>query len=150
MRFRTHRRYLDLADDKSHRTITAVTRNAIEEYKDMIDDTTSDLQKHMQRLDERVQSLTAPNTDTVESDSADWLALFEEKESTRKGLQICIELSEHIETLESTTNETQQFSQQPTANKYIRSSLSSAKRSICLLEARLKAMGIRLIKEWML
>ncbi|EKJ68745.1 hypothetical protein FPSE_11076 [Fusarium pseudograminearum CS3096] len=125
-------------------TITAVTRNAIEEYKDMIDDTTSDLQKHMQRLDERVQSLTAPDTDTVESDSADWLALFEEKESTRKGLQICVELSEHIESLGSTTKESQQFSQQPTADKYIRSSLSSAKSSISLLEARLKSHGSKI------
>ena len=144
MGFLARRRFLDLADNKSHRTITAVTRNAIEEYKDMIDDTTSDLQKHMQRLDERVQSLTAPDTDNVESDSADWLALFEEKESTRKGLQICVELSEHIESLGSTTKETQQFSQQPTADKYIRSSLSSAKSSISLLEARLKSHGSKI------
>ncbi|UZP43473.1 hypothetical protein NXS19_011285 [Fusarium pseudograminearum] len=135
---------INIALANANITITAVTRNAIEEYKDMIDDTTSDLQKHMQRLDERVQSLTAPDTDTVESDSADWLALFEEKESTRKGLQICVELSEHIESLGSTTKESQQFSQQPTADKYIRSSLSSAKSSISLLEARLKSHGSKI------
>ncbi|KAG5658697.1 hypothetical protein KAF25_010878 [Fusarium avenaceum] len=122
-------------------TITAVTRNVIEEYKDMIDDTTADLQKHMQRLDERARSLAVPHTESVESDSTDWLALFEEKESTRKGLQICTELSLHIESLESTSSENQQFSQQPSANKYIRSSLSSAKSSISLLESRLRNHG---------
>ncbi|SPJ89680.1 uncharacterized protein FTOL_13041 [Fusarium torulosum] len=122
-------------------TITAVTRNVIEEYKDMIDDTTADLQKHMQRLDERARSLAVPNAESVESDSTDWLALFEEKESTRKGLQICTELSLHIEALESTSNENPQFSQQPSADKYIRSSLSSAKSSISLLESRLRNHG---------
>jgi hypothetical protein len=47
----------------------------------------------------------------------------------------------HIESLESTSSENQQFSQQPSANKYIRSSLSSAKSSISLLESRLKNHG---------
>ncbi|KAF5650026.1 beta-lactamase [Fusarium sp. NRRL 52700] len=119
-------------------TITAVTRNVIDEYKDMIDDTTADLQKHMQRLDERARSL-APATESVESDSTDWLALFEEKESTRKGLQICTELSLHIEALESTSSENPQFSKQPSADKYIKSSLSSAKSSISALESRLRS-----------
>ncbi|KAF4431464.1 beta-lactamase [Fusarium acutatum] len=120
-------------------TITAVTRNVIDEYKDMIDDTTADLQKHMQRLDERARSLAIPPAESVESDSTDWLALFEEKESTRKGLQICTELSLHIEALESTSSENPQFSKQPSADKYIKSSLSSAKSSISTLESRLRS-----------
>ncbi|KAF5539424.1 beta-lactamase [Fusarium mexicanum] len=127
-------------------TITAVTRNVIDEYKDMIDDTTADLQKHMQRLDERARSL-APPAESVESDSTDWLALFEEKESTRKGLQICTELSLHIEALESTSSENPQFSQQPSADKYIKSSLSSAKSSISALESRLRSHGSEIDKR---
>ncbi|KAF5541681.1 beta-lactamase [Fusarium phyllophilum] len=122
-------------------TITAVTRNVIDEYKDMIDDTIADLQKHMQRLDERARSLAIPQAESVESDSTDWLALFEEKESTRKGLQICTELSLHIEALESTSSENPQFSKQPSADKYIKSSLSSAKTSISTLESRLRSHG---------
>ncbi|KAF4448935.1 hypothetical protein F53441_7704 [Fusarium austroafricanum] len=128
-------------------TITAVTRNVIDEYKDMIDDTTADLQKHMQRLDERARSFATPQAESVESDSTDWLALFEEKESTRKGLQICTELSLHIEALESTSNENPQFSQQPSADKYIRSSLNSAKSSISMLESRLKSHGDEIDKR---
>ncbi|KAF4502000.1 beta-lactamase [Fusarium agapanthi] len=127
-------------------TITAVTRNVIDEYKDMIDDTTADLQKHMQRLDERARSL-APPAESVESDSTDWLALFEEKESTRKGLQICTELSLHIEALESTSSENPQFSKQPSADKYIKSSLSSAKSSISALESRLRSHGSEIDKR---
>lgn len=113
----------------------------------MIDDTTADLQKHMQRLDERARSLAVPPAESVESDSTDWLALFEEKESTRKGLQICTELSLHIEALESTSSENPQFSEQPSADKYIKSSLSSAKSSISMLESRLRSHGSEIDKR---
>ncbi|KAF5551570.1 hypothetical protein FMEXI_3262 [Fusarium mexicanum] len=138
---------INIALASANISIASVTRNVIDEYKDMIDDTTADLQKHMQRLDERAQSLAIPDTESVDSDSTDWLALFEEKESTRKGLQICTELSSHIRALESTTNENPQFSQQPSADKYIRSSLSSAKGSISSLESRLKSHGKEIDKR---
>lgn len=138
---------INIALANANITITAVTRNVIDEYKDMIDDTTADLQKHMQRLDERARSLAVPPAESVESDSTDWLALFEEKESTRKGLQICTELSLHIEALESTSSENPQFSEQPSADKYIKSSLSSAKSSISMLESRLRSHGSEIDKR---
>ncbi|KAK2688391.1 hypothetical protein QWA68_012337 [Fusarium oxysporum] len=138
---------INIALANANITITAVTRNVIDEYKDMIDDTTADLQRHMQRLDERARSLAIPPAESVESDSTDWLALFEEKESTRKGLQICTELSLHIEALESTSSENPQFSKQPSADKYIKSSLSSAKSSISTLESRLRSHGNEIDKR---
>ncbi|KAM0232273.1 hypothetical protein ACHAP5_010793 [Fusarium lateritium] len=127
--------------------IAAVTRNVIEEYKDLIDDTTADLQKHMKRLDERAHSLAVPDAESTESDSTDWLAMFEEKQSTRKGLQICLQLSAHIESLESTSSENPQFAQQPSADKYIKSSLSAARGSISALESRLRSHGSEIDKR---
>ncbi|KAM0435653.1 hypothetical protein ACHAQK_008224 [Fusarium lateritium] len=127
--------------------IAAVTRNVIEEYKDLIDDTTADLQKHMKRLDERAHSLAVPDAESTESDSTDWLAMFEEKQSTRKGLQICLQLSAHIESLESTSSENPQFAQQPSADKYIKSSLSAARGSISALESRLRSHGNEIDKR---
>ncbi|KAG5805475.1 hypothetical protein H9Q74_008458 [Fusarium xylarioides] len=81
------------------RTATSITPNVLEEYKDMIRDTTNDLQEHMTRLEERVQGLTASEAKrSVGKDSA-WLAILEEKQSTQEGLKICSRLSAQVERL---------------------------------------------------
>ncbi|KAG5748610.1 hypothetical protein H9Q72_003108 [Fusarium xylarioides] len=83
----------------ARRTATSITPNVLEEYKDMIRDTTNDLQEHMTRLEERVQGLTASEAKrSVGKDSA-WLAILEEKQSTQEGLKICSRLSAQVERL---------------------------------------------------
>lgn len=82
--------------------VTSITPNALEEYRDLIRDTTNDLEEHMKRLEERVQCLAASEVESPVRDDPAWLAMLEEKQSTHEGLKICSQLSAQIEKLEST------------------------------------------------
>ncbi|KAH7120320.1 hypothetical protein B0J13DRAFT_532213 [Dactylonectria estremocensis] len=120
------------------RAVASITPNALEEYKDLIRDTTSDLKEHLQRLEERVQSLAASGAEGPIREGPEWLAMLEEKESTQQGLRICSQLSAQIEKFESASKEHPQFLQQPSANKFMRSGLGAAKGSIHSLVSRLQ------------
>lgn len=120
------------------RVVASITPNALEEYKDLIRDTTNDLQEHMKRLEERVQCLAASETESPVQEDPAWLAMLEEKQSTREGLKMCSQLSAQIEQLESTSKEHPQFLQQPSAHKYISGGLGAAKGSIHSLISRLQ------------
>jgi hypothetical protein len=110
----------------------------LEDYKDMIRDTTSDLQEHLKRLEEKVQIL-ASRDDTGGAHSAiEWQAMLEEKESTQQGLRICAQLSAQIEELEPTSKENPQLSQLPSAHKYIKNGLDVTKGSIQSMVSRLQ------------
>ncbi|RYC79246.1 hypothetical protein BFJ63_vAg17873, partial [Fusarium oxysporum f. sp. narcissi] len=121
------------------RVITSITSDALEEYKDMIRDTTNDLQEHMNRLDERLRALAGSEAESSGQDEPGWMALLEEKQSTQEGLKICLQLSAQIEQLESTSREHPKFSQQPSAHKFVRNGLGVAKGSIQSLVSRLQA-----------
>ena len=118
--------------------VSLITPDALEEYKDLIRDTTSDLQEHMTRLNERVRALSASEAESPVRDEPEWMAMVEDKQSTQEGLKICSQLSAQIEQLESASKEHPQFLQQPSAHKFIRSGLSNAKGSIQSLISRLQ------------
>jgi hypothetical protein len=120
------------------RMVSSITPDALEEYKDLIRDTSSDLQEHMTRLDERVRALAASEADGSVRDAPEWMAMVEEKQSTQEGLKICSQLSAQIEQLESASKEHPQFLQQPSAHKFIRSGLGIAKGSIQSLVSQLQ------------
>ncbi|KAH7133885.1 hypothetical protein EDB81DRAFT_111845 [Dactylonectria macrodidyma] len=120
------------------RVVTSITPDALEEYKDLIRDTTNDLQEHMKRLEERVQVLAASEAGNSTQDEPEWMAMLEEKQSTQEGLKICSQLSAQIEQLESGSKEHPHFSQQPSAHKFIRSGVGVAKGSIQSLVSRLQ------------
>ena len=109
----------------------------LEDYKDLIQDTANDLREHMRNLDERVQSLSAAEAKSTAGDDTEWQAMLQEKESTQQGLRICAQLSAQIELLEPTSKEHPQFSQRPSAHKYIRTGLDSTKGTIQSLVSRL-------------
>ncbi|KAH7129670.1 hypothetical protein B0J13DRAFT_427001, partial [Dactylonectria estremocensis] len=93
------------------RAMTSITPDALEEYKDLIRDTTNDLQEHMKRLEERVQDLTASGAERSVGEDPAWLAMLEEKQSTQEGLKICLQLSAQTEKLESISRENPQVLQ---------------------------------------
>jgi hypothetical protein len=74
---------------------TAVTSSVLEEYKQMIAETTSDLQDHLLDLDSRVQSLQWKGS--LQSAPSELEEIREEKASTEQCLNICAGVSEAIE-----------------------------------------------------
>lgn len=77
---------------------TAVTSSVLEEYKQMIAETTSDLQDHLLDLDSRVQSLQWKGS--PQSAPNELEEIREEKASTEQCLNICAGVSEAIEAFE--------------------------------------------------
>lgn len=106
----------------------------LEDYKDMISDTTQDLKEHLQKLDEKIQLLSHSDQNDTE-----WQAMMEEKKSTQQGLRICAQLSERIEQLEPVPEEPSQFSQRPSAHKYVKNGLDATKGSIRNLVTQLRS-----------
>lgn len=118
--------------------VASITPDALEDYKELIRDATSDLHEHVDRLDKRIQSLAASEVESPARQGTEWLAMLEEMQSTQQGLRLCSQLSTQIQELESTSKEHPQFQQQPSAYKYIRSGLGAAKGSIHSLMSRLQ------------
>ncbi|OBT53629.1 hypothetical protein VE04_08416 [Pseudogymnoascus sp. 24MN13] len=75
---------------------TNVTISLLNEYNTMIANTTSDLKEHLQELDEKLQAISqgaqAFNVDNLEQQR-----IKEERESAQSCLDICIQVSAHID-----------------------------------------------------
>lgn len=126
---------------RGSRRVAAITPGVLEEYKDLIADTQYDLQSHLDRLNEQEQGLNTEQLGSTSpgSEVTELHAMLEEKESTRLGLQICAQLSAQITELESTSTEVPQFSDRPSAHKYLKSGLNTTKGSIDTLVNRLRS-----------
>ncbi|KAJ9667257.1 hypothetical protein H2201_002458 [Coniosporium apollinis] len=74
----------------------AVTAIAIKEYKEMLTNTTSDLEEHLQHIDNRLQELSR-GTSMQDEDVAEQKRAQEEKESIKQCLAICAQASEHAD-----------------------------------------------------
>lgn len=105
----------------------AITPQVLEDYKDLILDTTLDLKEHLESLEEKVGDLQ----DSIpQDDEAEWAALSEEKERTEQGLKLCAQLSAQIEQFMSLSAENPQFSSRPSAHKHIKSGLGPVGASL--------------------
>lgn len=75
---------------------TAITAGILDKYKQLVEETKSDLRDHLKKIDERLQSLNqraAPR----DRDTSDVKDATEEKESTEQCLRIYQQVSEFIE-----------------------------------------------------
>jgi chromosome segregation ATPase len=68
----------------------------------------------------------------------EWQAILEEKTSTQHGLFLCAQLSAQIEHFESTSQESSTFMNRPSAHKFMKPGLNSAKDSIQSVVLRLQ------------
>jgi hypothetical protein len=119
----------------------------VEDLKDLIQDTTSELQEHLQSLVEKVETLAAKSATGPAHEDIELQALLEEKESTQQGLKICAEMSTQIEQWEMTSKEHPQFSPRQSAHKYIKTGLNDTKGSIQSLTSRLQSHEDHLDKQ---
>lgn len=120
------------------RRITAVTPEVLDDYKDMISDTTNDLDTHLKDLQEKIGRLKAGDASAVDDVAIEWQAMLEEKESTKQGLKMCALLSAQIVQFESASTEHTQFSKRLSAHKHVKNGLNEARGSIQSLIARLQ------------
>lgn len=65
----------------------------------MITNTTTDLEDHLQEIDNRLQTLLLQGARVSDEDAAEREQIIEERESTKQCLAICAQVSEHLDQL---------------------------------------------------
>jgi hypothetical protein len=73
---------------------TSVTAESIRGYKHLIKTATDDLEAHLDRIDEKLETIFSRAA--TDSGTAEWRQMQEDRLSTQQCLQICAQLSEHI------------------------------------------------------
>lgn len=66
----------------------------------MIKEATDDLESHLQRIDEKLQDIFGRTVTESDSDAAELRLIKDERMSTQRCLQICAQLSEHIDQIQ--------------------------------------------------
>lgn len=124
---------------KLFRSVTVVPKDVLDEYKDMISDTTCDLDAHLRNLQEKIARLERGDAAAANDLAVEWDAMLEEKQSTQAGLRMCAQLSTQIAEYESGPTEHTRFSDRPSAHKHVKSGLDKTRGSVQVLMERLQA-----------
>jgi ElaB/YqjD/DUF883 family membrane-anchored ribosome-binding protein len=81
---------------------SSVTLAGLEIYKDQLKTATDDLEAHLQSIDDKLESIFARTATESASDAAELKLIKEERASAQKCLQICAQLSDHINQIQFT------------------------------------------------
>lgn len=77
-----------------------ITAEVVQEYKEMIANTTSDLEEHLQNIEEKLQGLlSGTDSNSDDDDVAERERIEAEKDSTKQCLAICAQVSEQVQQL---------------------------------------------------
>jgi Fungal N-terminal domain of STAND proteins len=76
---------------------SSVTAEGLENYRDLIQTATDDLEAHLESIDEKLETIIGKSVKDSGSDTTELRLMEEERISTQKCLQICAQLSEHID-----------------------------------------------------
>jgi hypothetical protein len=90
---------------------SAVTAERIETYRTLIETTTVDLEAHLQSIDEKFETIFGNAVTVSDSDTAELQLIKEERMSTQKCLQICAQLSDHINQIQLIPRRSYSFSE---------------------------------------
>ncbi|TVY36885.1 hypothetical protein LSUB1_G006896 [Lachnellula subtilissima] len=89
----------------SYRRTSAITMSVLKEYKDMITNTTVDLEEHLQEINDRLRTFSPPNPILSIESAAEQRQIQEERDSTQQCLKICAQVVTHIDQLQPTVFE---------------------------------------------
>jgi conjugal transfer/entry exclusion protein len=74
----------------------AVTAGVLKEYKQLISNTTTDLEDHLQEIEKKLQNLPSRGDTISDEDAAERERMLEEKDSTKQCLAICAQVFEQV------------------------------------------------------
>ena len=81
---------------------SSVTAENLEIYKDLLKNATDDLEAHLQSIDEKLETIFDRTATESDSDATELRLIREERMSAQKCLQICAQLSDHIDQIQLT------------------------------------------------
>ncbi|KAJ5210514.1 hypothetical protein N7491_010321 [Penicillium cf. griseofulvum] len=79
---------------------SSIAADSLESYKEMIETTTDDLEIHLEGIDEKLEKIIAKNARDSNTDAGEIQLMEEERLSTQKCLEICAQLSSHIDQIQ--------------------------------------------------
>jgi hypothetical protein len=88
---------MDNADSPLHRRTSIITANVLREYQEMISDTTSDLEEHLEQIDSKLQIICIQGAGLSAEDAAERQKIQEERTSTQQCLDICNQVRAKID-----------------------------------------------------
>jgi hypothetical protein len=83
---------------------SSVTAEGLETYRNLIKTATDDLEAHLQSIDEKLETIFGHTVTGSGSDATELRLIKEERMSTQKCLQICAQLSDHIDQIQLPPN----------------------------------------------
>ncbi|XP_014550607.1 hypothetical protein COCVIDRAFT_31696 [Bipolaris victoriae FI3] len=106
-----------------------ITAKALNEYQELIENTVSDLEDSLQRIDSKLQHLVAGGSSGCQTNS-DQQKIQLERDSIQKCLDICAEMSSHIEKGQSNVSQSMlTFTEEYNSQTDVDSSANSAQRA---------------------
>jgi len=81
---------------------SSVTLAGLELYKEQLKTATDDLEAHLQNINDKLESIFSRTATESASDAAELQLIKEERASAQKCLQICAQLSDHINQIQFT------------------------------------------------
>ncbi|KFZ16580.1 hypothetical protein V502_05017 [Pseudogymnoascus sp. VKM F-4520 (FW-2644)] len=82
---------------------SALTAESIESYNDLLSTAKAGLEDHLERMDEKLERILSQSVAGSELDASEVNRIKDERLSTAKCLQICSQLSKHIDQVHNTT-----------------------------------------------
>ncbi|KAK1521604.1 hypothetical protein CABS01_16508 [Colletotrichum abscissum] len=134
-----HKSMINIGLANANLRIAPISPKVLDSYKAMIADTTSDLNTHLQDMQEKIDRLKAGDVAAVDEVALEWHAMTEENESAKLGLEMCARLSVQMSEFEAVSAESAQYTGRPSAHKHINAGLSQAGQSIKSLVGRLQS-----------
>ncbi|KAJ5201233.1 hypothetical protein N7449_006036 [Penicillium cf. viridicatum] len=120
---------------------SSIAADSLESYKEMIETTTDDLETHLEGIDEKLENLIAKNTQNSNTNAGE-IQLMEERLSTQKCLEICAQLSSHIDQIQqsrkSRDNSTDSLSSNNVPERVTNEGLQECKNSLINTAAKLE------------
>lgn len=121
---------------------TSHNAESLESYKDLIEQANADLEARLENIDEKIELLLGQTVAESNSDTSELRLIQEERLSTEKCLQICAQLSDHIDQIQLTTKRSGSFSgpNKPDAlpERLTSEGLQECKKSLSNMNAKLE------------
>jgi hypothetical protein len=113
---------------------SSVTAESLETYRGLLKTATDDLEAHLQSINEKLEIIFSRTVTESASDAAELRLIKEERMSAQKCLQICAQLSEHINQIQVTPELPETLPQRLTTE-----SLQECRNSLSLTTAKLES-----------
>lgn len=121
---------------------SSITAETVDSYKGLLKNARDDLEARLQSIDEKLETIIEQNVTGSGSDTAELRRIKEERLSTQKCLQICAQLSEHIDQIQLTTEHNdsspERMDPEAVSERLTSDVLQECKNSLALTTAKLE------------